>query len=513
MNGHRIRIRPGRAMHRDIRRFGAVLQEDTRYTLGMSNTRDTQGGTPHAAGPHIAAVVANLQLVADLGYGDVAVAVKRVDGRLEVLSDARPMTAPTTVASSRAGTVLEAGGESEAYEALGSGQVVTGVRRRITRGISYVTYAYPIGDDAEGPRAVVIRDLTLQILEAPGKMERQFMDVAEELLGVLAVRPFTDAAGEVFGTSRRAGDGLVRVDVEGRVAYASPNAVNIMRLAGVDGRVTGMAATRLPGGPLAIVPVLQDRAGRAAVTELEIAERFLDYRVMRVEHGALVLVEDRTDAHRSEQEIKVKEATIREIHHRVKNNLQTIASLLRIQARRTSSDEVRRALAEAIERVSSMAVVHDMLAVTTGGQIDFSAPARTVVGLVSRGLVGDDQDIAVSVEGDAGTVSDQVATSLALVLAELVHNAIEHGFADGGSGSVVVTMRRLPAEFVLTVRDDGQGLPPDFDVASSTNLGLAIVRTIVADDLKGTLAFGGVRGATVTVRIPLAESAPDAGEE
>ena len=137
-----------------------------------------------------------------------------------------------------------------------------------------------------------------------------------------------------------------------------------------------------------------------------------------------------TDARRREQEIKVKDATIREVHHRVKNNLQTIASLLRIQARRSDSDEARRALAEATERVSSMAVVHDLLAGSDEELVDFADAARTVVDLVRRGLVGELSGIEVHVEGQTGSVDAHTATSLALALAELVHNALEHGFAE-----------------------------------------------------------------------------------
>jgi two-component sensor histidine kinase len=98
-----------------------------------------------------------------------------------------------------------------------------------------------------------------------------------------------------------------------------------------------------------------------------------------------------------------------------------------------------------------------------------------------------------------------MATSLALVTAELVHNAIEHGL-DGRGGRVTVSMRRLPDEVRLVVRDDGAGLPEGFDVESSANLGLAIVKTVVEDDLRGTLAFASAtgRGTTVTVRVPLA---------
>jgi two-component sensor histidine kinase len=298
----------------------------------------------------------------------------------------------------------------------------------------------------------------------------------------------------------------MRVGSTGQISYASPNAVNIMRLAGVEGAVAGMQASALPGGGFGIAPVLGTRGGIRV--EAEVADRVLGYRSIALAAGAFVLVEDLTDAKRREAEIKVKEATIREVHHRVKNNLQTIASLLRIQARRTESVEARHALAEATERVASMAVVHDLLAGSDEELVDFAEATRTVVGLVSRGLLGDQAGVAVNVTGSTGKVEAPVATALALAVAELVHNAIEHGIAGRDSGTVDVTMRRVPGELVLTVRDDGAGLPAEFDLEGSSNLGLEIVRTVVEKDLRGTLGFSVARGTTVTVRVPIPDEAP-----
>ncbi|MBE0476384.1 MAG: histidine kinase N-terminal domain-containing protein [Coriobacteriia bacterium] len=477
-------------------------------------TLDLPADTPAGTREHLANVARNLQLLADLGYGTVSLALAEDEagargggeggveagGALRVLAEARPMTAVPAVATSRVGRRLTADDEPEAFEALAAAGPVIGVRRRTTRGMRYATEAYPVGDP---PYAVVLRDLTEQVVEAPGKMERVFMDAAEVLLGVLRDGPLRDLAnGEPFITHRVAGDGVLTLDERGQVRYASPNAVNIMRLAGVDGPVTGLSAEGLPGGAQAVAPVLG--SGGALATEVATAARVLSYRTLALPRGALVLVEDVTEAKRREAEIKVKEATIREVHHRVKNNLQTIASLLRIQARRSGSDEASRALREAVERVSSMAVVHEMLAGSTEERVDFADAARTVVDMVGRGLSGTAEDVRVAVEGSSGKVPAAVATSLALVTAELVHNAIEHGLA-GTSGEVTVSMRRLPAELHLVVRDTGRGLPEGFDIASASNLGLAIVRTVVEDDLRGTLSFGRGRGTTVTIRVPVDE--------
>ena len=185
-----------------------------------------------------------------------------------------------------------------------------------------------------------------------------------------------------------------------------------------------------------------------------------------------MLVEDLTEARRRERELDVKEATIREVHHRVKNNLQTIASLLRMQARRSDDEEVRRALGEATARTASMAAVHDLLAHSDHECVDFVAVARRVVELVRSGAVGDDPGVAVHVSGSTGEIDAGTATSLALALTELVHNALEHAFDPGAAGTVHVDVRRAGDTLTLVVRDDGRGLAPGVDLANSRGLGL-----------------------------------------
>jgi two-component sensor histidine kinase len=453
-----------------------------------------------AAEAHLRNLAANLQLVADLSYGDVALAVPDAEGRLVVVADARPVTAVPAIASSRVGLALEPDDEPEAYESLRTNEPAESDRRRATRGMSYATVAFPVGAGSE-PYAVLLRDRTQQVEEAPGKMERAFMAVADELVGVLRTESLHDAAENPFVTTRYAGDGVLRIDADRTVAYASPNAVNIMRVAGADGAVVGMGVTDLPGSAISILPVLN--AGGALAAEVTSGGRVLSYRTIALDSGAVVLVQDITDVREREQEVKTKEATIREVHHRVKNNLQTVASLLRIQSRRTSSAEAAHALGEAVERISSMAVVHELLAGSSEEEVDFMDVARTVVDMVRQGLVGPVSDVQVEVSGSTGMVEASSATSLALVIAELVHNAIEHGLAGRRSGRVDVLLRRLPEELHIVVRDDGAGLPSDFEFEESANLGLAIVKSVVKDDLKGTIVFSSTRGTTVTLRVPM----------
>jgi two-component system, sensor histidine kinase PdtaS len=460
-------------------------------------------GLPKEVIDHLDNVAANLQLIADLWYGDASLAVVNRAGDLAILNDARPSTAADPIPRSRAGLVLGREDEPEAYRSLERRERVMGIRRDTPFG-QVTTEAYPIGSSQVV--GVVLRAFGEQVESTTSLMENAFIDAARELLATLREGPLLDRKGKPFWAIRRAGDGVLRVSRRGIVTYASPNAVGIMRNAGVEARVTGMHASELPGGGYGIAPVIGGE--RSLATEAEVAGHILSYRSLALATSVLVLVEDLTEARRRERELTVKEASIREVHHRVKNNLQTIASLLRMQARRSGSDEVRRALGEAVERAGSMAAVHDMLAHSDQERVDFAEVARRVVGLVRNSVIGDDPRIAVRVSGVTGPVDAGPATSLALVLTELVHNSLEHAFGPGDRGTMSVDLTRDAEGLLLIVRDDGRGLPKDFDPARSRGLGLSIVRTLVDEDLGGALSLTPGEGAGISIRVPLR----DAGE-
>jgi two-component sensor histidine kinase len=205
--------------------------------------------------------------------------------------------------------------------------------------------------------------------------------------------------------------------------------------------------------------------------------------------GALVLVRDVTDLRRRDQALLSKDATIREIHHRVKNNLQTVAALLRLQARRLDVPEGRLALEEAVRRVGSIAIVHETLSTSSDDSaeelVDFDEVADRLRRMVTEVSAGPDQ-VATSRVGGFGTVTSVVATPLAMALTELLQNAAEHGFGPDARGTVVLRVERGPERLRVSVEDDGRGLSEDFVAETSPSLGLSIVRTLVAE-LGGSL--------------------------
>ena len=224
--------------------------------------------------------------------------------------------------------------------------------------------------------------------------------------------------------------------------------------------------------------------------------------------GALILLRDVTEVRHRERELITKDATIREIHHRVKNNLQTVAALLRLQARRMRAPEASAALQEAVRRVGSIALVHETLSHATAEVVEFDDIARRIAATAGE-LSAPEARITPVLIGKFGVLSASVATPLALVLTELLHNAVQHGLAlPGGpaTGTLEVTAERGTDRLTVTVADNGAGFPDGFDLESTTSLGLQIVRTLVVSELGGTLdisARPGGGGTSVRLDLPL----------
>jgi len=295
----------------------------------------------------------------------------------------------------------------------------------------------------------------------------------------------------------------VRLDRSGQATYASPNALSAYRRLGVAGDLVGVdladvtrlaAADRVAGEAVA-AGILAAVAGRFPdPADVEAASATMLVRALPLqapggEAGALVLVRDVTDVRRRDRALLTKDATIREIHHRVKNNLQTVAALLRLQARRMTEPAARAALEESVRRVASIAVVHETLAGSREDVVDVDHVLDQVLP-----MLGDLTSVGPAARtrrsGSFGELPAAAATPLVLAVTELLHNAAEHAFPEGEPGSIELLAERDGDDLVVRVRDNGKGLPEGFDPAGSDGLGLQIVRTLVASELGGSLGMG-----------------------
>jgi two-component sensor histidine kinase len=471
------------------------------------------------------ALVSDWQLLADLSFADLTLWAPLRDGSGWVaLAQMRPTTGPTALLDDVVGMRVGVTDRPFVAAAYHERRICREGDPEWTRGVPVRRESIPVVRDGE-VIAVIERSTNLSSARTPSRLELTYLKGADDLAQMVAAGTFPYPGEEpALVRSPRVGDGLLRLGRSGRVSYASPNALSAYRRLGLTadlvGAELGPLTTRLcPPGLPADDSLMVTASGRSPrETEIEgngsvVQLRSIPLVVNGMRTGALVLVRDVTELRHRERELMTKDATIREIHHRVKNNLQTVAALLRLQARRTRAPEARAALEEAVRRVGSIATVHETLSHTPEEIVDFDDIARRVAAMAGEVSAPETRVVPV-VSGGFGLLPAAIATPLALVLTELLQNALQHGLAGwpgpAAGGSVLVRASRDTAALTVHVDDNGAGLPPGFSLDGTTSLGLQIVRTLVETELSGQLTIaprpGG--GTRVVVDLPVKAAAP-----
>ncbi|MDI6716316.1 MAG: histidine kinase N-terminal domain-containing protein [Actinomycetota bacterium] len=447
----------------------------------------------------IDSVSRNIQLIADLSYSDIIIycAVKE-SSYFVVVAAAKPNTTVSVRPDNVLGQIFK-NPPMAVVKAFNEGKRVED-QYGMPDGTQVKIRAVPI---KEKDRVLAVMTSERRVLDdwRPSEMEQMYMGAADDLIQM--IEDGVDV-GIDFPTSKEAGDGLLRVDPNGVITYASPNAVTIYRRLGVEDTLIGRSVNDIGLDENTILSAIEDRkAIRREVTEkgMTVIKRAIPLIKENHVKGIVAIIRDVTDVWAREQQLKIKEATIREIHHRVKNNLQTIASLLRLQSRRMTSPEATQALLESVGRISSIAAVHEILSQSGSGTLDFREIAANITCMIKSGLIQPDKEIKINVEGMGGEIPSPIATSLALVLTELVQNAVKHAFTGRATGNIVINLERQDNVLVMTISDDGIGLPKGFDILQNSNLGLQIVHTLVVDELRGNLDIHSNNGTRVTVRV------------
>jgi len=472
---------------------------------------------------------ADWQIIADLSFADLVLWLPDQEGKgFWAAAQMRPTTGPTAYVDDVVGTFVPAGRRRLLDAAYAQGRLVRDGDPEWRDDVPVRVETIPV-HRAGRTIAVVARNTNLMGIRTPSRLELSYLQTAADLTQMIAEGAFpTPGQRSDHADSPRVGDGFLRIDAAGTVVYASPNALSLYRRLGLSGDLDGSSLAEVTRGLVrqlrrpdeeTLSAVLSGRASRD--TEIGTAEVSLIVRSIPlwragVHVGAVVLVRDVTDLRRRDRELVTKDATIREIHHRVKNNLQTVAALLRLQARRVDEPSAQLALEEAVRRVGSIAIVHETLSHSVEGVVDFDEVADRLGAMVTDvSSVGD--RVAVRRVGSFGPLASETANALAMALTEVLQNAVEHGYAGGEvdrptapvDAGIVVTARLLVGRLHLTVDDDGRGLPADFDTDISTSLGLSIVRTLVESELGGQLELGPGRsgcGTRVAIDIPLARA-------
>jgi two-component system, sensor histidine kinase PdtaS len=469
---------------------------------------EERGGLRGSAVDALQALVSDWQILADLSFADLVLFCRDpATGDLTAVAQMRPYTAQTIYNEDLVGTSFAAEDRPAVTRAFTEGGIVRDGEPDWSTGVPVREEAIPV--PFEGATiAVVTREANLSMVRAPSQLELTYLQAANELSAMLAQGAFPfpgeDPEREL---APRVGDGLMRVDPTGTVIYASPNGISAYRRLGVVDNIVGRNLADFDLDDVAMLDALAD--GEPLESEVEARGAVVLRRLLPLtrEHhvlGALVLIREVTELRRHERLLLYKDATIREIHHRVKNNLQTVASLLRLQSRRLSSDEARQALGESVRRISSIALVHETLSQDSRQRVSFDKVAQRLLDMLSTGLTDPERPVRMELTGGAGELPAEVATPLALVMSELVQNAVEHAFPDRG-GTITIDLQRRPASLHLTVSDDGVGIPDGWSLETSANLGLRIAATLVESELGGTLEVdrGDGGGTSCETLLPL----------
>jgi two-component sensor histidine kinase len=462
-------------------------------------------------------LVGDWQMISDLSFADLVLWVPRADrpGWVAV-AHCRPSTGATVYYDDVVGTEIDRGRRTQIERAFELRRICRERDPEWHDDVPVREEAVPVLR-AGRPIAVLSRHTNLSAARTPSRLELTYMQCADDLARMIAAGEFP-LAGAPSGPRRgapRVGDGLIRMDVEGRVTYASPNAVSALHRLGHVGEIVDRLLSELVT-PLLEQPGLVDESlplvlmGRAPWrSQVESIAATLSLRAIPLttdaqRTGALILLRDISELRRRERELLTKDATIREVHHRVKNNLQTVAALLRLQARRITSDEARFALNEAMRRVATIALVHETLSEGLGETVDFDDVVGRTLSLAVE-LAAPNTSIQLRREGTFGVMRAENATPLALVITELVTNAVEHGLKDV-DGTVTLSSRRSGSSLRAVVRDDGRGLPAGF-TAGASGLGTQIVQALVGGEMNGRITWNNVpEGGTevvIEVTVPM----------
>lgn len=444
----------------------------------------------------------DLPILSDVCRADLLLCRRIGEHETKIIAQARPHSSSPLYEESKVGNLGDEGLLQSAGGLLNQGRV----HSLSVRGASIAREVYPVyGEDAR-LIGCLVKDAYWLAYERHKRRAKAFQRALDELVKMV-LRGELECAGEL--TPFREHDGIMFVGPDRRIRYVSGICAELYRHIGYRDSLLGRRVSE--------IDTIDHQMASRAINEREAFEvqsqqngytwvrkvlpiitvqrpflaRLLapgdnDYALWRRRpKGALILVHDATEALRTRRELESKMALVQEVHHRVKNNLQVVASIMRMQARRTEQPEARELLEESVNRILSVAVVHEFLSQDAKGKINLREVANRIASQVQEGLVRPGKRIGVAVTGPDIWLPAERATQCALVINELVQNAIEHGLVEKREGQVTIEYVDHGNDVSIVVDDDGQGLPEGFDLSADAHLGLQIVRSMVERDLNG----------------------------
>jgi two-component sensor histidine kinase len=466
-------------------------------------------------------VECGLGILADISRSDVLMYIQLSGVYATVIAQARPHSIAPIHAGSLLGHLATSAEQPLVWRTLERWRFSQGDFRLFANESPIVQKVYPIHNAAGKGLGALSIETNLLEYERHHRRSRVFqqalgllqqMVLRNELEGAQHLSPFWEH------------DGIMVIDEQKRIQYMSGIATNLYRKIGYVESLAGKRVSSLKTADDNLVSVAVEK-GHCIEREVQEGgliwikkviplvtwegrpanwQRFLSWptRNSQPPYQVMLTIHDETEARYRERELEVMSAMIQEVHHRVKNNLQTIAGLLRMSARRTSSEETRQALQEAINRIMSVAVIHEFLSHHESQVINIREVSHRIINQMQQGVLDPEKQIRLDLRGPNVYLPARRATACAMVINELLQNAVEHGYERKPGGTVSVQLVDEGDGVTITIQDDGVGLPAGFDREQAESLGLQIVQTLVEHDLRGRFELKGGDGVRAVVSFP-----------
>lgn len=447
----------------------------------------------------LSSCVAGSSLAADIAHANVDIFVRDEDPKyITVYGQALPLMEFIKHSPSMTGRKLRLAEEPLVGRALQSGIPVTGRRERLLGTFARIKI-FPLFDSRRNCFAAVAFEKKVSSEE---EAEDIFVDTAMVFLRNFEHRFLSEQNYRRLSPS----DGVMIVNKDKVIVAANNTAQHIFTVLGVPQLIGLRTNSRQINWPL-VGMVL--KAGIAESKELMKQGLILAMRVLPLApksdtEAAIVILADVTELKKKDEELLVKSAVIKEIHHRVKNNLQTIASLLRLQARRTDDSEAKLILRDSISRINSIALVHESLSQQDSDVINVAEVLQRIYQALLDSMVMPGLHLETAFAAEDILLPSEQATAMGLILNEMLQNALEHGFKNRTTGKLTVALKVLPSYYCLEITDDGVGLPPDFVIGQTRSLGLKIIQTMAESDLHGKFELLPLeKGTCARVKVPI----------
>ena len=423
-----------------------------------------------------------LPLMANLMNADVFIdCLTRESGVAIVVAEAKPSMHKSMYKESVVGEYAFRHNEPAALRTLELGMPTRDLRAITQEDQIVKQNVVPIKNDANQIIACLIMETDVYDREKENARMQILSETTEQLTETLM-----DTMSDKGHIHSYLNDGIVVFDKHGITQSLNPVAASLYRKMGYLDELIGIPYENLVLDGSRFEDIIKTTAIKHSEVNIGNMTLKVKYACMQLNNtelaGIIMVIKDISGEKAIEKELITKSVAIREIHHRVKNNLQTIASLLRLQSRRIENEQAKRAFEESINRVISIAVTHEILAQKGVDDVDIHTILERVISN-AVGMAAQFKNISLDITGDTFNINSDLATSIALVVNELVQNSVQYAFEGRNSGRIEIKIVKGIQYSSILITDDGVGY--NIETAREGSLGMKIVKSIILDKLKG----------------------------